>query len=71
MDPMIGSILAILKSYGPGAVFVALWWFERSERKDAQKELSVVSRDTITALNELKGLIDQLSNIFKIDRRSR
>lgn len=65
------EVFEMLARYGPGGIFVILWWFERSERRDAQKELAHVSRDTIAALGELKGLVAQLSDIFIAQRRQR
>lgn len=45
-------------------VFAVLFWFERDERKDAQKELKDVAVETAVALKELKMMINNLSSIF-------
>jgi hypothetical protein len=64
----LAQIFDLLGRYGPGGIFVMLWWFERSERKDSQKELKHVSRDTVAALSELKAVVGQMAEIFKTGR---
>lgn len=46
-------------------IFAILFWLERSERQDAQKELRQVSEKSIIAMVELKSLVAQLATIFK------
>ena len=46
-------------------IFAILFWLERGERQDAQKELRQVSEKSIVAMIELKALIGQLAMIFK------
>lgn len=46
-------------------IFAVLFWLERSERQDAQKELRQVSEKSIVAMIEVKSLIAQLATIFK------
>jgi hypothetical protein len=55
-----------------GPLFFVLFWLERNERKDAQKELRDVAHQTVVALTELKAVVSQLTQIFHvtIDRRS-
>lgn len=50
-------------------IFAILFWLERDERKDAQKELREVSNATAVALNELKMMISNLASLF--DRTAR
>lgn len=52
-------------------VFALLYWFERDERKDAQKELKDIAVETAVALNELKMMVSNLSSIFDRDNRGR
>jgi hypothetical protein len=59
------AILDLLAKYGPGAVFLVLWWLERDERRDSQKELKQLTRDTVTTMAELKSLVGQLVTLFK------
>jgi len=47
------------------AVFCILWWLERDERKDAQKENKQLTRDTLTTMGEMKALLHQVVTIFK------
>lgn len=61
----LGELLTILGRYGPGGIFLLLWWFERNERRDAQKELKEIAADAVRSQIELKGLINQLSEIFR------
>lgn len=46
-------------------IFAILYWLERDERKDAQKELRDISERSVVAIIELKGMIAQLSIIFE------
>jgi hypothetical protein len=49
-------------------IFAILFWLERNERLDAQKELREVAENSATAMVELKAMVAQLSAIF--DHRS-
>jgi hypothetical protein len=49
-------------------IFAILFWLERNERQDAQKELREVAENSATAMVELKAMVAQLSAIF--DHRS-
>ena len=49
-------------------IFALLWWLERDERKDSQKELKDVSERSVVAISEMKGLVTQLVSIFKPHR---
>jgi hypothetical protein len=62
----IVEFLAYVKEAGVliAPVLAVLYWLERDERKDAQKELRDVSEKSITAMIELKAMISQLSVIF-------
>jgi hypothetical protein len=54
---------------GVGApIFAILFWLERNERQDSQKELREVAENSATAIVELKAMVAQLSAIF--DHRS-
>lgn len=46
-----------LISGGPAAIFAALWWLERSDRKAASAKLEILSERTLVLLTELKGLL--------------
>lgn len=59
------EIFELISKYGPGVIFAVLYYLERDERKDAQKELKQLSRDTITALTEMKSLVGLLASLFK------
>lgn len=49
----------------PAAVlFAVLYWLERDEKKDAQKELLAVTKSSIEAMVEMKSLISQLMLLF-------
>jgi hypothetical protein len=60
------QFLALAQSGGAilTPVFVALWWFERDERRDAQAELKQVAKESAVAMTELKTLIGNLYVIF-------
>jgi hypothetical protein len=47
-------------------IFAVLFWLERDERKDAQRELNDVAKQSVTAMIELKNTINQLSTIFSL-----
>lgn len=46
-------------------VFAVLFWMERDERKDAQKELRLVAEKSAAAMIEMKSLVAVLTTIFK------
>ena len=45
-------------------VFAVLFWLERDERKDAQRELKEITLNSVEAMTELKATIHQLLEIF-------
>lgn len=61
------ELLEYVKAAGGLAapIFAVLFWLERGERQDAQKELRQVSEKSVVAMIELKSLIAQLATIFK------
>jgi hypothetical protein len=61
----LDNILDILKSYGPLAPFVIMWWLERGERIDAQNELKQIARDSVVAMTKADDSISQLISVFK------
>ena len=65
------QVFELLGRYGPGGIFLILWWIERSERRDTQRELRRVSRDTVASLSELKAVVSQMSEVFKSGGRHR
>lgn len=46
-------------------IFAMLFWLERNERQDAQRELRQVSEKSVIAMIELKSLVRQLATIFR------
>lgn len=49
-------------------IFAVLFWLERNERQDAQRELKQVSEKSVIAMMEVKALIAQLAIIFKTEQ---
>jgi len=45
-------------------VFAVLYWLERNERQDAQKELKDVATNSVAAMVELRAVVNQLAMIF-------
>jgi hypothetical protein len=60
-----GEIFDLIAKYGPGVIFAIMWYLERDERKDSQKELKQLTRDTVTTMSEMKSLLGQVVTIFK------
>jgi hypothetical protein len=50
-------------------LFAVLYWLERDERRDAQKELRDVSMSSVQAMGELKAMVSTMSDIFDPNRR--
>jgi hypothetical protein len=65
------DMIAYVKAAGGLAapLFAALYWLERDERRDAQKELRDVSMSSVQAMGELKAMVSTLSDIFDPSRR--
>jgi len=64
------SLLELLEYVKAGGaplavVFAILWWLERDERKDAQSELKLLAKDTVTTMTKLEVGVGQLASIFK------
>lgn len=69
---IIGYIKDASAAGGPLAIiFAILWWLERNERQDAQKELKVIAQESFTTMAELKIVVSNLSQLFHaaLDRR--
>ena len=61
------ELLEYVKAGGAplAVVFAILWWLERDERKDAQSELKLLAKDTVTTMTKLEAGVGQLASIFK------
>lgn len=59
------EIFELIAKYGPEVIFAVLWYLERDERKDAQAELKVLTKDFITTAGEMNSLLHQVVTIFK------
>jgi hypothetical protein len=61
------ELLEYVKAGGAplAVVFAILWWLERDERKDAQSELKLLAKDTVTTMTKLEVGVGQLASIFK------
>ena len=61
------ELLEYVKAGGAplAVVFAILWWMERDERKDAQSELKLLAKDTVTTMTKLESGFGQLSTIVK------
>lgn len=62
----IVELLEYVKTAGGLAapLFAILFWLERNERQDAQRELKDVAESSVVAMIELKAVVAQLSAIF-------
>lgn len=69
----IVEFLAYVKTAGGLAapIFAVLFWLERNERQDAQKELRDVTEHSVAALTEIRALLNQLTTIFGTHPRNR
>jgi hypothetical protein len=47
-----------------GPIFAVMWWLERGERLDAQKELKTIAAESVRALVEFRAIANQLTTIF-------
>lgn len=63
----LADFLELVKAGGAplAVVFAVLYWLERDERKDAQKELRAVTKESTAAMVEMKSLVMQLTTIFR------
>jgi hypothetical protein len=50
-------------------IFAILFWLERDERRDAQRELREITENSIVAMTELKAMVGQMAAIFDARRR--
>jgi hypothetical protein len=61
------DLLEYVKAGGAplAVIFAILWWLERDERRDAQSELKLLAKDTVTTMTKLEAGVGQLATIFK------
>lgn len=61
------EILEYVKAGGGilAPVFAILWWLERDERRGSQEELKLVAKESVSAMIELKSLVQVLATILK------
>lgn len=53
-----------LVSAGPAAIFAALWWLERQDRKEKDKALMDLGEKGFTALEGTKSTLDVLRTLL-------
>jgi hypothetical protein len=65
MDPVLNGLWQSAQQAGPFAVLImlALWWFERGERRELQHERNVLLERMLTAMSETKDAIRELRGI--------
>lgn len=58
------DILDMIAKYGPGSIFVVLWWIERTDHQKTQIKLDAsqdkvgnLSERVIVLMTEIKGLL--------------
>lgn len=49
---------------GPAFIFAALWWLERSERRQEREEHKTVSKDMIHAMTKVQDTLEIFGRIF-------
>lgn len=61
------ELMDLIKAGGAviAPIFAVLWWLERDERKDAQRELNENARDQTAATVSLEKTISQWASIFR------
>ncbi len=57
-------ILDLLGKYGPSVLFALFWYLEREERKDSQKELNQVAKDSAVAMTALKDTVNRVIGLL-------
>lgn len=62
------GFLDLIAKYGTWVVFAFLWWMERGERKDAQKDLGELYERALTAMQDGTNAIRELRSIVRGDR---
>lgn len=59
----------VLKAGATAApIFLFLWWDERSQRLELQEKVEAVSERSITAMIELKSLLQNVIDMFNRGR---
>lgn len=51
------EFLEKLATASPALIFAVMWWLERLDRKEANRDLKTLSERTVITLTELKGLL--------------
>ncbi len=46
-----------LATASPALIFAVMWWLERVDRKEAERDLKSLSERSLVAFAELKGLL--------------
>jgi len=58
------EILALVGQFGGTGIFAVLWYLERDERKEAQKQNGIMFERALTVLIENKNTVQTLKDIF-------
>lgn len=65
MEEVFASLMKTLLAMGPpglvAGVFAFLWWDERKERRDAQKDQIAMGREALKAENDMTRALELLS----------
>ena len=67
----ITELLEWAKGLGTGAgpIFALLWWLERGERIDAQRELKSLAKDSTTAIVAIDKTVEKWTSVFNGEHR--
>lgn len=63
------GLIDLIAKYGTWVVFAGMWWMERLERKELQKELNDISERFYTAMLEGTAALKELRYAIRGDRR--
>jgi hypothetical protein len=65
MDPILTGLWQSAQQAGPFAalILLVLWWFERDERRELQRERNALLERMLTAMSDTKDAIRELRAI--------
>ena len=63
------GLIDLIAKYGTWVVFAGMWWLERGERKELQKEHNELSERFYTAMQEGTAALRELRYAIRGDKR--
>ncbi len=62
-------VIELIAKYGLWVAFAAMWWLERGERKELQKERNELTERVLNSMQEGTSALRELRHVVRGERR--